>query len=125
MDDKELQAKAEKGGRPVEPAIGEDVAKMVKEALGQTPQTVAMLKNALQAKPSALKTSGAIEVQEKGRKVIVKGADGKPVTLEPSGSRTKITVAGKEAKRDDLKTGQNCEVTYAKGSNEPSAIACK
>ncbi len=99
---------------------------MVKEALNQTPQTVAVLKAALDEKPAALKASGPlVEVQNKGRKVVVKGADGKPVTLEPSGSRTKITVAGKEAKRDELKTGQNCEVTYAAGSNEPSAIACK
>lgn len=125
MNDKELQAKAEKGGRPVEPAYGEDVAKMVQAALNQTPQTVAMLKDALEAKPSALKAAGAIEVQEKGRKVIFKGADGKPMTAEPSGSRTKITVAGKEATRADLKTGMNCEVTYVAGNNEPSAIACK
>jgi tripartite-type tricarboxylate transporter receptor subunit TctC len=125
MEDKELQAKAEKGGRPVEPAFGEEVAKMVKAALNQTPATIALLKDALDAKPEALKVSGAIEVQDKGRKVTIKGADGKPMTLEPSGSRTKITVAGKAAKRDDLKSGLNCEVTYAKGNAEPSAIACK
>jgi tripartite-type tricarboxylate transporter receptor subunit TctC len=50
MEDKELQAKAEKGGRPVEPAYGEDVLKMVKAALNQTPQTVTLLKEALDTK---------------------------------------------------------------------------
>ena len=39
MEDKELQAKAEKGGRPVEPVYGDDVLKMVKAALNQSPQT--------------------------------------------------------------------------------------
>jgi tripartite-type tricarboxylate transporter receptor subunit TctC len=50
MEDKELQAKAQKGGRPVEPAYGEEVAKMVEAALSQTPETVAILKDALSAK---------------------------------------------------------------------------
>jgi hypothetical protein len=125
MENKDLQAKAEKGGRPIDPAYGEEVASKIKAALNQTPQTIAMLRDALNEKPAALKASGAIEVQDKGRKVTIKGSDGKPLTLEPSGSRTKITIAGKEAKRGDLKSGQNCEVTYAQGSSEPSAIACK
>jgi tripartite-type tricarboxylate transporter receptor subunit TctC len=125
MENKDLQAKAEKGGRPVEPAYGEDVANLIKAALNQTPQTVAVLRDALNETPSALKALGPLEVQDKGRKIVVKGSDGKPVTLEPSGSRTKITVAGKEATRDDLKTGLNCEVTYTQGTAEPSAIACQ
>jgi tripartite-type tricarboxylate transporter receptor subunit TctC len=125
MENKELQAKAEKGGRPIDPAYGEEVASKIKAALNQTPQTIAMLRDALNEKPAALKASGAIEVQDKGRKITIKGSDGKPLTLEPSGSRTKVTIAGKEAKRGDLKSGQNCEVTYAQGSSEPSAIACK
>jgi len=47
LEDKELQAKAEKLERPVEPAFGEDVLKAIKEALNQTPETVALLKDAL------------------------------------------------------------------------------
>lgn len=126
LEDKELQAKAEKGDRPVDPAFGDDVAKMVKQALDQTPKTLAMLKDALKAKPEPVNVSGPLlDVQDKGRKIVVNGVDGKRMTLEPSGTRTKISVAGKEAKRDDLKTGQNCEITYAAGSDEPSAITCK
>lgn len=125
LDDPELQAKAIKADRPVDPAVGDEVAKMVQEALNQTPQTIALLKDALNAKPAALTAKGPLEVQDKGRKIVVKGSDGKPITLEPSGSRTKITVAGKEGTRNDLKSGLNCEVTYAQGNNEPSAIACQ
>jgi tripartite-type tricarboxylate transporter receptor subunit TctC len=51
MEDKELQARAEKGGRPVTPAYGEDVAAMVRTALDQSPKTVALLREALNAKP--------------------------------------------------------------------------
>lgn len=126
MEDKELQDKAQKGGRPLDPANGAEVETMVTAALDQTPQIVALLSAALSEKPPMLKIAGALlDVQNKGREIVMQGADGKPMTLEPSGSRTKITIAGKDAKRDELKTGQACEITYAAGSNEPSAIACQ
>lgn len=127
LDDKELQARAEKLGRPVEPAVGEELEKMIKQALNQTPKTVALLAAALDAKPSTLKASGALlEVKDKGRQIVFNGPDGKPVTSEPSGSRTKITVAGKEAKRGDLQAGMKCEIEYKPGGdNEPATIACQ
>src|SRR5262245_31161102 len=49
LEDKELQAKAEKLERPVEPAYGDDVLNAIKEALNQTPETIAVLKEALKA----------------------------------------------------------------------------
>ena len=48
MEDPELQAKAEKLERSVEPAYGEDVAQMVKAALNQPPDIVEMLKKTLE-----------------------------------------------------------------------------
>lgn len=127
MDDAELQARAEKLGRPVEAAVGEDVEKMVKEALNQPKPTVALLKDALEAKTPMAKASGALlEVKDQGRKIVFNGPDGKPVEAEPSGSRTKITIAGKEAKRGELKAGMNCEIEYRPGGeNEPSTVNCK
>ena len=49
MEDPELQAKAAKLERPVEPAYGDDVLAMIKVALNQTPETIALLKEALEA----------------------------------------------------------------------------
>ena len=49
LEDKELQAKAEKLERPVEPAYGDDVLNAIKEALNQTPETIDVLKEALKA----------------------------------------------------------------------------
>ncbi len=127
MEDKDLQAKALKGGRPVEPAYGDDVAKMVQAALNQPPKTIALLKAALETTVSMAKASGPLlDVADKGRKITFAAADGKKLTVEPSGSRTKIVVAGKEGTRDDLKAGLNCEITYKPdGDHEPSAIDCK
>jgi len=127
MEDKDLQARAEKGGRPVEPAYGEDVARLVKEAMNQPPKTIALLAAALDVKAPTLKAVGPLlDVEDKGRKITFADAGGKKITAEPSGSRTKITIAGKEAKRDDLKTGLTCDITYkGEGDFEPSIIDCK
>jgi len=50
MEDKDLQARAEKLGLPVEPSYGEEIAKMIATALKQTPETATLLKEAM-AKP--------------------------------------------------------------------------
>ncbi len=127
FEDKELQARAEKLGRPIDPAVGEDVARMVGEALDQTPKMVALLAAALDVKAPTLKAVGPLlEVNKKGREIVFVGPDGDKVKSEPSGSRTKITIAGKDAKRDNLKVGMNCEVHYKPGGdNEPTTIDCK
>ena len=47
MEDKDLQARAEKLERPVEPLYGDDIARMIGAALKQTPETVSLLKDAM------------------------------------------------------------------------------
>ncbi len=49
MEDKELQARAEKLERPVEPAYGEDVAKAIVKALNQSDETKQLLAEALKS----------------------------------------------------------------------------
>jgi tripartite-type tricarboxylate transporter receptor subunit TctC len=126
MEDKELQDKAAKGGRPVEPLYGADVEKLVKAALVQPEKTVATLKKALseQDAPAALKAVGPLLKIEDGKKITFNGPDGKPVSMEVSGSRTKVTIAGKESQRNQLQVGQNCEITYVANAPEPTAVVC-
>ena len=50
MEDPELNAKAEKLTVPIEPAYGDDVLKLIKEALNQPSDVIAVVKNALEAK---------------------------------------------------------------------------
>ena len=47
MNDKDLQARADKFGYPVDPAYGEEVLKIVKAALNQSDETKALLTEAL------------------------------------------------------------------------------
>lgn len=128
LEDPELRDKAVKAGRPVEPAYGEDVLAMVKEALDQPPSSVALLKAALSESSEAktVKVDGPlIEVKDKGREIVFKGPNGN-VASKPSGSRTTIKVAGKESKREDLKPGLSCIIDYTPGGdNEPTTIDCK
>ncbi len=127
MEDKELQLRMARIGLPLDPAYGDDVLKMVKAALNQSPETVALLGKILNIKDPILKAEGPLlEVAEKGREIVFAAHDGQKVTSKPSGGRTQITIAGKEAKREDLKAGLDCEVNYKSGGdNEPTTIVCK
>ena len=127
MEDKGLKARMEKIGLPLDPAYGDDVLKRVRAALDQSPETVALLGKTLNIKDPILKAEGPLlEVGDKGREIAFAGHDGQKVKSKPSGSRTQITIAGKEAKREDLKAGLNCEVNYKSGGdNEPMTIVCK
>jgi tripartite-type tricarboxylate transporter receptor subunit TctC len=48
MEDKDLIARAEKIGLPVEPLYGEDITKMINAALKQSPDTIALLKQSME-----------------------------------------------------------------------------
>jgi hypothetical protein len=50
MEDPELQQKAAKTGRALDPAYGDDVLAMIKGALNQPPEVVSVLKQALEQK---------------------------------------------------------------------------
>jgi hypothetical protein len=50
MEDKDLLAKMDKLGLPIDPAYGDDVLTAIKAALNQTPETVRLLDEALKAK---------------------------------------------------------------------------
>jgi tripartite-type tricarboxylate transporter receptor subunit TctC len=128
LKDPELQAKAEKADRPIEPyLIGDAVQKKIAAALDQSPQTIAMVARILDIKSPTLKAEGPLlEVKDKGREIVFKGPDGKNVDSKPSGSRTQITIGGKPGKRGDLKKGLNCSISYKEGGdNEPEEITCK
>jgi tripartite-type tricarboxylate transporter receptor subunit TctC len=47
MEDKDLQARAETLERPVEPLYGDDIGRMIAAALKQSPETIALLKEAM------------------------------------------------------------------------------
>ena len=47
LEDPELHAEAERLGLPIKPAFGDDVGDLVAGALNQTPESVAMIRKAI------------------------------------------------------------------------------
>jgi len=128
LEDKELQAKAEKLERPVDPAYGDEVLEMINAALKQRPEVVAVLKQSLEQKdaPSAaVVIKGTIaDLKDENRKLVLKTADGKTFEAAVSGSRTEITVGGQKGDRKELKTGMTCSVDAPSSGAEAKTIAC-
>ena len=124
MADKELQAKAEKGGHPLDPSYGDDVLNRVKAALDQKPEILALLKSAMEQKdaPTAA-TKGTIAEWDGRAKLLLKLDDGKMFPVEVSGSRTEVTIAGQKSTRDNIKAGMTCTVNGASGG-EAKALSC-
>lgn len=61
---------------------------------------------------------------EKLTKVDGKNIEAGGKKYEVSGSRTKVTVAGKAGSRDSLKVGMDCTISGAAGG-EATAVDCK
>ena len=121
-----MHEKAAKFGRPVDPAYGETVLNYVKAALDQSPSMVARMTKALDLKtPEMTEKATKIEVKDEGR-VVVFSANGETVTSKISNSRSKITVADKEATGKQLQSGMTCDISYTPGdNNEPTKMACR
>ena len=63
-------------------------------------------------------------VEDGGRKVMLKTADGKSATVNVSGSRTKVMVAGKEGSREAIKAGMTC-TAMGPASGDATSLDCK
>ena len=99
-----------KHGLPAEPLTDEELAALAK-AKGLDKAEVPAVK----AKLTAV---------NKGGREIEFPAKGTTQMLEVSSSRTKITVAGQKAAREDLKPGMDCNIEYMDDSKEANGVAC-
>jgi tripartite-type tricarboxylate transporter receptor subunit TctC len=71
------------------------------------------------------KTTAPLTAVENGGRAVVFRAGGKDHKGNVSSSRTKVTIAGKAAKRGDLKAGMTCDISYSGEGGDVTAIACK
>lgn len=131
--DPALQAEAKKLKRDVDLVTGEEIQTIVNNMAATPKPILARLDDMLKfkgptqtAKVEQPKFTGKIsKVIEGGRKIAI-SVGGKDMETGISGSRTKITVAGKPAKRDDFKAGMECTVTLPnEGAKEAALVACK
>ncbi len=66
------------------------------------------------------------DVSPDGKKIAF-DADGTRINAKVSGSRTRITIGGGEATREQLKAGMVCDIAYdpTHEDNEPKNMACE
>ncbi len=127
LTDPALLAEAERLGIPIEPAWGDEVAAVVRDALNQGPGTVEIIAAALNAEVMLRKVRTSLaDVSPDGKKIAF-DADGTRINAKVSGSRTRITIGGGEATREQLKAGMVCDIAYdpTHEDNEPKNMACE
>jgi tripartite-type tricarboxylate transporter receptor subunit TctC len=125
MQDPELQGKAARLERPIEPAYGDDVLAMVKLALNQTPDTIALLKQALAARdaPAGPAAKGTVAEWDGRSRIVLKLDDGGSFEAAVSGSRTAITISGQKSVRENIRTGMVCTIAGPE-RGEAKGIEC-
>ncbi len=125
MKDPAFVKAAAKQGLKIDPLTGEEVGRRVAKLAATDPDTVAkteaMLKKLNPEFTDTVKISG---IKRKGRRLLF-SLKGKPVTIRVSGSRTKVTIAGKKAKRSAIKVGMTCKITHLGPNSRAKKIACK
>lgn len=134
MKDAALLADAKKLRLDVGPATGEEVAALVGDIYGAPKELVAKVQ-AVSVRPRDMKVTEkkieAVTVDAVLRTVEKKGAalaidvKGKAASVTVSGARTKVSVGGAAAKRDALKPGMACAITYLGNGTEASVISCR
>lgn len=100
-------------------AMPKPIIEKAKEALSRTDKIQITKKEPV----SKVVKSALTAVKPRGREISFKdGNETHSTTL--SGSRSKVTVGGKPAKREELKAGMSCSITYGGDKTEASLVAC-
>lgn len=125
MTDKDFVAEVKKQGLEINALTGEELTRRIL-ALAATPEdtvkkTESMLKK---LNPTFTQTVKVTGTKRKGRRVSFMDK-GNEMTVRVSGSRTKVTIGGKKAKRSKIKVGMTCEITHQGPNSRAKKIACQ
>jgi tripartite-type tricarboxylate transporter receptor subunit TctC len=121
--------RAEIGYRP-----GKEVQKIIGEIVGAPPKLIETVKvymtpkgkEADKRKAKFIKVTATVTaVKRKGRSLELKDKGGKKIKTKLSGSRTKVMVGGKKAKRSKIKPGMVCELTFEGSGSESKMVSCR
>lgn len=130
MTDKAYLADAEKQGIPVNPVSGEEVQAFIAKLFKMPKDVVDRANHAADGDPTLVSDAklnwitvkGAALTKVSGRTISFTDK-GKPVTA--SMGQTKVTIAGKEADRKELKAGQTCDVVYLGDGDDAQSVSCQ
>lgn len=129
LEDPQLLGEAKRAKRNVawtDPGVMDSINR---EILGASDRVIALYKEGAK-KPRRnlskfVKHMGPVtRIKRGGRRVWI-DHQGKEVMAKISGSRTKVTVGGRKAKRKAIKVGMSCRFTYPKPGDEAAMVDCK
>jgi hypothetical protein len=131
-EDPKFLADAKKQKREILLVTGEEIQKIVTDMASTPKATLDMMEESQKykgvakiAKIEMVKHTGKVTGTKKGGRSIIIDHKGKNVTAKVSGSRTKVMVNGKKAKRKAVKVGMTCTFTYPGAGTEAKTIDCK
>ncbi len=131
MKDKKFLREAKKLNVAISPMSGPDVAALVQKIWDTPADVVAMAQAVLASKKGLEKRKTnyrtvqvkLIKTNKKGSKIYFMDKS-KNVYAAVSGRRSKITIAGKKAKRKKLQAGMSCTVTYEGHKTLAKSVKC-
>ena len=129
--DPDFLADAKKRRLEIDPITGEEIEKLINE-LYQTPKELAA-RTAAYRKPAKVGESKrkinwktvSVELSKKKGRYVYFMLDGTENRAKLHGKRTKIKIAGKDAKSKMLKAGLMCDVTFPGHHGLAKEITCK
>ncbi|MGE0653511.1 MAG: hypothetical protein AB7P12_17475, partial [Alphaproteobacteria bacterium] len=133
MKDPEFLAEAEKRKLDISPLSGKEVEVLVASIMSKPANVVNATIDAISRKDRMEVQFKKVEVQEVkikldgvkngGRQISFK-AKGEAHEASISGSKTKVSIGGKSAKRADLKAGMNCTIKYGGNKSTAESVSC-
>lgn len=125
LADPRLRAEAARARRSVEWSDPEEIDAINRRILQASDKVVALYNEGTgMPKVASVTHAGAVTKIERGGRKVWIDHDGKAVSAKISGSRTRITLAGKAAKRSAIRTGMTCRITYPGPGAEATRVDC-
>ncbi len=134
MKDPKFLADAEKQDLEITPVSGAGIHKLIDRIYTSSPRAIALAKEAVTSEKKTQITKKDIpvntvsatiaSVEDGGREIHFK-VKNEVHQVSVSGSRTSVSVGGKESSRGAIKEGMMCDVSYQGDGSEAKKIACK
>ncbi len=133
MADPEFLAEAKRRKIDISPISGEAVQKLVASLMAKPADVVNATIDAISRKDrmevqfkkqEIVKVKASIEGIKRGGRVLSFKDKGKAQEVRMSGSRSKVKIGGKDAKRGDIKIGMNCVITHTGNKSTAKSVVC-
>lgn len=133
MADPEFLAEAKRRKIDISPISGDAVQKLVASLMAKPADVVNATIEAISRKDrmevqfkkqEIVEVKASIEGIKRGGRVLSFKDKGKAQEVRMSGSRSKVKIGGKDAKRGDIKVGMNCVITHTGNKSTAKSVVC-